>query len=998
MTFRFTLSHSVLGSQVISEPDGWEGATLSLERDMDLFSLIETFSGGANDAFIFYGDNGTENGGIDFIRQVESTYGFDADITFLIEYAPDDVTYSTLFTGLLDLSAKNEMKDNRMQVPVVRDDFWTKFINRFETPVNLSDTVDLDGTAVAPVGPVFVSLSSQALRKTHYSYEPDKGISVTDVQDNEYIQFTPGQFDIDEMEDFYNLTPINNTEIPVSSFDVSEEGTYVFDIRWTISNIAGSTENHANGLTVYIRVNNETAEVFTSADFTSGGVDYTEFTYSGTLYLLAGDAVRIYCQQAGTSQTLNWGFWGTNGLLSGPFDAPTYDKPRPAAMNEVPTYTRVTADTFSPATEAPGYLIHDLIHGVLVRMGLGADPFYSEFLGGLLTQTKQYADDGCGWMYAVVKGLQLRQYTLTEKPFFISFKEIWEGINPILNLGLGYEDVDGSQVIRIEQKSHFIPSGATPPVFFDNVRELSASYDKDFIFKTIRVGYKQGKPEDISGIDDPYKQVRATRIQKSGTDINLESGFIASGLSIEITRRKKREKSADYKFDDNNFIIALNTNDVSPDVYAPELDENFDSVSGILNSSSRYNLILAPLRNFLRWATYFGGCLQSYLTSSYKFVSGEGNYDLTTDYSCASGNECQAIICDSLSESDDIPLTPYDTNFGHYFLPLLFDIVIPMSKEDYDLIGRKLPIGISQSTTGHVNFVIKSLKFDLINGEAKIQAWPEDTFNIIVPEQTIADPPCVTVSTPVVYDADYQAVLDYADLQGWSTPSTDQKAIENQKLIDMKADGVWDDLDLFYYSETDGDNNYKRINWKSPGDFTLTAHGSLTYGTDGITGDGSTGYLDTGWNPDADGVNFTLDEAGAFIKINNECTAGNLYQFGVDQASTDTTALAAKYSGSVHRFGINSSTVSVGSAVSSIGLFHTRRVADNDLRLFKDGSQVGSASTQASSVKSGNGRTLVLLAFNANGVIAGHSNAQIGCFGIGASMTGKESAINTIFG
>lgn len=765
MTFRFTLSHDVLGAQVISEPDGWAGATLSLERDKDLFSLIETFEGGANNAFIFYGNNGTQNGGIDFIRQVESTYGFDADITMTIEYAPDDLTFSTLFTGLLDLSAKNEMKDNRMQIPVIRDGFWVKFMNRFETPVNLSDTVDLDGNAVAPVGPVLINLTSQTIRKTHYSFEPDRGIAVTiDIGSADlFLQYTPGEFDLDEMEDFYHLTPFNNAERPTSTFDVAEEGTYAFDIQWTMSAIFGSIENHVNNLNgIYLQVNDGDLIPFSVADFTSGGTDYTVFTLQATLYLLTGDNVRIYGEATDSSQTITYGFWGTNGLMNGPIDAPTYYQSRPAAMDEVPTFTRVTADTIYPASEAQGYLIHDLIHGVLVRLGLGVDPFYSEFLGSTLTQTKQYNEDGCGWMYAILKGLQIRQYALSDKPFFISFKDIWEGINPVLNLGLGYEQVDGSQVIRIEQKIHFVPEGETPPVSFSYVREISSSYDKDFIFKTIHNGYKKWQSEDISGIDDPQtKQTRATRIQKSGTDITLESDFIAAGLAIETTRRKKKEKTADYKYDNDNFIIALNANDLSPDIYIPEQDENYDSVSGLINSSTRYNLILSPLRNFLRWARYFSGCLQGYLSSSYKFVSGEGNYHMETDYSCTNGNQCQAIICDSLSESDDIPLS---YPFGFYFLPQLFDIAIPMEKEEYDLIDRKKPIGISQADTGHVNFVIKSLKYDLLNGGAKIQAWPEETFNITVPEQVITMRECASDEpAEVVYDEGYQAILDYSD-------------------------------------------------------------------------------------------------------------------------------------------------------------------------------------------------------------------------------------------
>lgn len=1108
-------------SQVISEPDGWEGAQLKLERDMDLFTLLETFNGGANDAFIFYGDNGTENGGIDFIRDIETNYGFDANITLLIEYAPDDLMYSTLFSGLLDLSAKNEMKDNKMQVPVIRDDFWTKFMNRFETPVNLSDTVDLDGDAVDVVNPVTLELSSQAVRFSgEYTWDESFTYEDDGSSTEKLYQIDWDKTQVDDLKKFNisraTIFPVTSmaedSKLLTAQFEAPWDGIYTFDVRIVSSDLSTGPAWTANTGQVEFRIG-RAGLTYTDHDIFSesvegpfdlgGGLEDSLgiFTYQGSFTLRKGDQIVIYGRDTGitasgfdrtifgetrwayktdcaaattanvtlsgtqtidgialvasnrvlvkdqgtrsengiyvvsagawsratdadaaselnlaavyvTSGTVNadsaWKQVNTISVLATddiewkfltPSDERTWRYPPAASV--VSNFCNVTADTTYPETEADGYLIHDLIYGVLARIGLGADPFYSEFLGSTLTQTRSYAEDGCGWMYAIVKGLQLRQYTLAEKPFFISFKDIWEGINPILNLGLGYEDINGSQVIRIEQKSHFVPSGATPSILFDNVREISASYDKDFIFKTIRMGYRQGKPEDISGLDDPYKQARATRIQKSGTDINLESGFIASGLSIEITRRNKKEKSKDYKFDDNNFIIALNTDDVSPDVYAPELDENFTSVSGILNSSSRYNLILTPLRNFLRWASYFGGCLQSYLSSSYKFVSGEGNYDLITDHACA--DSCQAIICDSISESDDISLATYNATFGHYFLPLLFNIQIDMAKEDYDQIDRKLPIGISQSTTGHVNFVIKSLKFDLIKGDAVIQAWPESTFNITVPEQVMTDPPCLAVpAEPVVFDADYQAVLDYGTAQGYTLPSDAQQIIENQTVLDAKSEGIWDDADLFYYMETDGDRDYAKINWKNPGTNNLTEVNTVTFTPgSGFNGNALNSYLTTGWAPDPDGVNFTLDECGIICKVNSELSvSGNFAAFGVrgngGGALLGQVILIPEDSTSKHAFGLNNLANSVGSAVDSLGLYHLRRVADNDLRLLKNGVQVGATQTTASDSLST--KDLFVGALNANGGPGFISDLKIGVLIVGASFTGKETAINTIFG
>lgn len=757
----------------ISEPDGWKGAKIKLERDDNFMSLIEHYEGSAGGAFNFYGENGDEDGGIVTIKAIEEAYGFDSNIVFLAEFAPDDVNYEEIFQGLLDISGKNEEKDNKMQVPVIRDDFWAKFISRMETPVNISDLVDLDGNPVDDCPPITINLSSQKIVKKIISHLNDgRAVEQDGIVVNSYMQFDFDTEDLSEIDKKYNIPITSNPERPQSLIDIEETGDYTFDIRIEMSIITESGGSApaclgnsyirnptSSYLDVYIQKNDETPIAFSSTDFIT---DSTAYTYSGTLNFVIGDQVRIYGIWTDVSwktsgpgpgfgslaNVLIWGSDNTEVLLdrgvfsvdgggticelnSIVFGNRSFGTASSGDTN--PTRLSVLANTIYPSSQAQGYLIHDLIHGVLARYGLGTDPFYSEFLGSTFTNTKQYDEDGCGWMYAIVKGLQIRQYSLVEKPFFISFKQIWDGINPILNLGLGYEIVNDVQIVRIEEKDHFLED--TVSVNFSNVRQISSSYDQNMIFKTIKTGYKKWQAEDISGNDDPQtKKTYATRFEKVGKDLTLESEFIAAGIAIETTRRTKREKSADYKYDNDNFIIALNTDDVSPDVYAPELDENFNSITNLNNSDTRYNSILIPSRSLFRWAPYIGGCLQSYTTSVYKFVSGEGNYDMVSDYNCGSGNECQAIICDSISEKQDISLAIYNAGFGYYFLPILFDIVIPMEWEEFQEIrsNRKKSIGISQTTAGHIPFKIKLLEYDIVKGEATIKAWPKTFFSIQV--------------------------------------------------------------------------------------------------------------------------------------------------------------------------------------------------------------------------------------------------------------------------
>lgn len=704
----------------ISEPDGWKDAKLVMERDPNFFSLIERYDGAANGGFVFYGDNGEEDGGVNFLKDVEVNYGFDENIELLAELSFDDINYQEVFNGLVDLSEKNEMTDNKIQAPVIRDDFWARFINRMDTPVNVTGTEDLDGNSVGAVTATDVELTSQTLRQT---FRRTTGYNAnnegTFTNDNQtvgttaYLIFDNGRHDLDEITERFEYGTQVSAELPTDVkkyiFLTEYAGDYEFDFSVRYALVFGASVNVSVSWWLAYKVNDvlTTTQIGTTTSGTGVTThkDGTPRTLNTTVTLPQSAEVYVY-----GIVTLN--------LNTSITYFPDYDNDTGAPFDDVYTAMEVIADTTFPATTVQGYMLDDLISGVLNRMGLPSNALSSDFF-----------TSGCGADFMAIKGLQIRNYTLSEKPFFISFKQLWDGLNPIFNLGLGYETVASVQKIRIEEKEHFLDD--TPVINFSNVRDIGSGYDGDLIFKTIKTGYKKWESEDASGIDDPQtKHTYATRFIKTGKDITIESEFIAASLAFENARRKTRKKSTDYKHDNDTFILALNTG-TTP--YTPELMENFNGVTNLINEDTRYNLILTPKRNLLRWSKYFLGGLQSYLTSSIRFVSGEGNYAMGSSYDCTSGLECLAIICmTTINENSNIDLSTYGASLGYYFLPMEYEISIPMEWEEYETIrsNPKKAIGISQTDENHEPFFIKELEYDIISGQANIKAWPKTFFTI----------------------------------------------------------------------------------------------------------------------------------------------------------------------------------------------------------------------------------------------------------------------------
>jgi hypothetical protein len=678
---RFILSNPTVGTKTISEPIGWKDAVLKLERHPDYHSLIEYFEG----SFVFYGNNGIDDGGIDFILNVENRFGPDAEINIVIDISFDDgVDFENVFSGQLNLLQKQHLKDNKIEVPIVRNDLWTKFIARKDIPVDLRSTTDLDGKPISVIDFTDLNLPSQLIRKK-FSGENDPGTLISevsarwDIPGNQYGVVDFPITILDEIEDKFSYVQIDSPTLPFPLLTVKYSGTLTINVKICLYSIIDLSYAEA-ATSLQLKINNDTAIILNRADIGSPGVDArTEYTYTGTFNLKEKDSVYLYIKNTSGS---------------------TITAIQPG-KNIFRSFLELTQDTGYPSSFAQTFLIHDAAQAIIGRMVSSYNKFYSEFFGSTLTNGRAYSADGCGWKYVLLQAFKSEDINSTEKIFSMSFKSFWNSANAIFNLSLTYDVIDGVEVIRIEPLEQVF--NASISVNISDVREIMAEYDNASIFNKIEIGYNKWQSEDVSGIDDPQtKHTYSTRYEKSiitdketpGGEIKLLSNFIAASLCIEVTRRQSIKQSVDYKYDNEIFIIAINADDVSPDRYMPELNENFTTITNLFNSNTRYNLRLTPARNLLRWINHLNGCLQKYLTSTYKFNSAEGNYAMTSTMTadgCDGDNN--GVL---LSEKQNISPT---TNYIH--LPDIYSVEIDLSWDDYKTIrsNRNKAIGISQTET-----------------------------------------------------------------------------------------------------------------------------------------------------------------------------------------------------------------------------------------------------------------------------------------------------------
>jgi hypothetical protein len=154
------------------------------------------------------------------------------------------------------------------------------------------------------------------------------------------------------------------------------------------------------------------------------------------------------------------------------------------------------------------------------------------------------------------------------------------------------------------------------------------------------------------------------------------------------------------------------------------------------------------------------------------------------------------------------------------------------------------------------------------------------------------------------FDADYQAVLDYATTQGYTLPSAGQQTLQNQLVVDLKAGGIWSKLDTFAVFATDGNSDFALIDWIRLSQYT--AVNSPTFTTDeGFTGNGTSSYIDTNFSLSNLTTKLITNQGnistGVFINQNNnviQYIIGNTSAIDFRMYSGNQTTTTTRYMGS----------------------------------------------------------------------------------------------------
>jgi len=567
MGYRWTLTdlNPLFSSHIVldRDPIGWDDGIYTIKRSEIYKGAFQEYT----TSLKFHCDGG----GKSYVDGIYERDDIDGRIDILIEYDCDGSgTYDTLFNGIINL-ASYQTDGEYTTCNIEKSDLLTKIFSRDEIVVDLKSTTSIGGATITAPDETVLALHSQHIffqgNSTPAEVPFTHSITIEAGDGFGYRGFRQPSIPttISELDTYLGFSDFSDFGYPgssVSSTALSEvfqansldiEYPATFDVSLRFAGMFTDTYytfahriNTAHGITL--------AWGSSLAAAISGG----QFV---TLYNNDYDTIlNIFSQsfdtgQINTTVTMNfndkvWVYWfELETILEGPVLGDlTHDY-----VYDIANFNMQINSVAVPTT-AKSILVHEAFNQVVDAMADSNGNFYSDFYGRTDSQKRTYASDGCGSKIAILNGLNLRKI---EKSNFASFRDLFQAFDCLHNIGMGL--VNG--LIRVEPIEYFF-DGSTKILTLPLVNKYSVKNDNSRYFNKINIGYSKWESEFHGGLDEiNASHEYSTEVSSTKNILNKLSNYIASGYSIEFTRRKWNDnQSEDWRYDNDNFLIAVVSN------------------------------------------------------------------------------------------------------------------------------------------------------------------------------------------------------------------------------------------------------------------------------------------------------------------------------------------------------------------------------------------------------------------------------------------------------
>lgn len=634
--YKITLWNAYQGNSIstTTELENWKDISFILERTDEYGALLPV----QEESLIF-------NGSVkNWLMQIITIKGIDSTVHAKIGISTDGGDTYDDSVGILNLEEYETFYQNGeerfIKVPFNEINGWQKLMARKDIPIKINGMSSIGGAPTFNPTPIQFNMRSQIIPKRYrgitnvrdkanggptYEYEAGSGSYPP------HFYAIPQFYDVEINEAGAYTYPLQITESAPSDtekylLEAENDGTIFFevDLNMTIYMKAASVYGRDMGeWGVSVTLNHIPADastppanypIFSDSGDEGGGavvdvtVDITSGVVKHSFDLKTGDKVYftifMYARDSGGPTVLN------------------LDIAEIYYQDQVENRLEFRQETLFPDTVAEAYSIHDVMTRVIGACTDRKDSFYSEFLGNdQTTFPAPYAEAGKGSFNVLMSGLNVRGFTQEEKPFSISFADLWVSIKALYGLVLTVKD---NGKVYCEPYEDSISRDTDDLLLqFVNVDKITETAIAEKYINNLIIGFEKWKAETDGDIDDPQtKHTYNTRFSTFGEELKILSKFYCASLGIESSRRV-REATEATKIDEEAVLIATKRG-ANADMSEPELAENFISLNN-LNTEVRYNLRHTPKRMLLRQGSKINSTLAQYSNTYWKFAEGEGN-------------------------------------------------------------------------------------------------------------------------------------------------------------------------------------------------------------------------------------------------------------------------------------------------------------------------------------------------------------------------------------
>ncbi|MFD2592294.1 hypothetical protein ACFSTE_15760 [Aquimarina hainanensis] len=631
---RYILYHDKYGRSVIPEPIGWRTDEKEYSRNLKYSGVIAKFSN--NLTFI-----GTAK---DYLLQIDEMEGIEAKVTLTREERNHQTDFwEESYTGELDMSTIKE-KESQVSLKFNSGGLHQILKSKESEKVEIERLTTLDGRPISELSTERVELDGKRIFLSSTMYVPTtdntatmrnstngntRGMTVgvplkvknrshehlksvlpnTTIGDNSHERNAKGN--VGNMF-FYNADRERKLKIKINLvFDINY---HLDDTRWAEYKVLLSS--YQNGASLDFKKHEDEMLYLNKAGIIERGP--FELTYEGEITLNEGESLALHFNQLMDGQN------GHNAIMQ----TTAYDIECDITIEE---------DSEFKSTKSEVILAHELGSRLAHIITGSTENFHSEVSG---RKEIGYKEDGEASYLGMAHGFWLRQFTgrdRTEqnkyKGFATSFRDYFDSLDAVWNLGMGIEMYRGKERIRVEKESYFYQNVVTIRLP-NEVSNYQRTRAKEYCYSSIDIGYAKGwENEEAMGLDEYNAkttfQTCITRVSKSYTKI---SKYLAGVYPMEFARRKPQK---DYPTEDHRYdkeIFLLDMKKVKPDVYSLRKwqDDFSEKPKGVFSPETASNLRLSPINILKRHGDVISPCLDKYPEKYISYGSSEGNSKLVT--------------------------------------------------------------------------------------------------------------------------------------------------------------------------------------------------------------------------------------------------------------------------------------------------------------------------------------------------------------------------------